>query len=132
MSLFQEILAALPTAANLAEKVKAVELQRDQFKQERDDYQRRYQESQEAHQKLARLHEEDVQLHWTMELRRGKRTDGRWMAFCPKCHMPLVGQQNPKNGRYLGCCSAVCGWGPAILPKDVQLIIDEFSRTQVA
>lgn len=94
---------------------------------------------QEAHTKLqqaqlARDREgaDDVQFHLTMEFRCGKRMGGGWMPFCPKCHMPLVGQQNPVNGRYLGCCSACCGWGPVILPADLQQVINEFSRDRNA
>ena len=96
-------------------------------------------ELQDAHTKLqqaqlARDREvaDGVQFHLTMEFRCGKRMGGSWMPFCPKCHMPLVGQQNPVNGRYLGCCSACCGWGPAILPADLQVITDEFSRDRNA
>ena len=86
MALFQEILAALPTAANLAEKVKTVEFQRNEFKEQRDDYKRRYEECQAAYQKLTALHSENVFIHKGVEFRKGRKTGNKWQAFCPVCH----------------------------------------------
>ena len=45
----------------------------------------------EAQQELQRLkdeHAEEIRIHSTIEFRRGKRTGGQWIAFCPKCHLP--------------------------------------------
>jgi hypothetical protein len=44
-----------------------------------------------AQQELKRLqkeHEDETVIHSLLEFRRGKRTQNRWAAFCPKCHMP--------------------------------------------
>lgn len=78
-------------------------------------------------QKLQDEHAEEIQIHQLVEFRRGKRTAGKWQAFCPKCHMPLVDQQNARRV-HMACCTAMCGWGPAELPSDLRSVIDEFSR----
>ncbi len=41
-------------------------------------------------QRLQKEHEEDVRIHGGVEFRRGKRTAGKWIAFCPKCHTRKV------------------------------------------
>lgn len=46
-------------------------------------------------------------LFWRgIEFRKGR--NGVWMAFCPKCHVPL---HLPDVSRQLLTCPANCGWG---------------------
>jgi hypothetical protein len=64
----------------------------------------------ETKRKLAEINKkwaEDVRLFRGIEFRRGHRTGGIWMAFCPSCHLPLVEQVNHK---IFAICSKHCGW----------------------
>lgn len=62
----------------------------------------------QVREELKRLrdeHAEEVVIHRAIEFRRGKRTDGQWMPFCPKCHMPAMA-----NEELAACCTGRCGW----------------------
>jgi FtsZ-binding cell division protein ZapB len=59
-------------------------------------------------EKLKEEHSEEVVIKARIEMRRGKRTENQWRAFCPKCHLP-IGLSSDSN--YLHCHSH-CGWGP--------------------
>jgi hypothetical protein len=122
MALFQEILAAMPTAANLAEKVKTVEFQRDEFKQERDNYKRLYDECQSAYQKLTDIHSEDVVLHNGVEFRKGRKTGNKWQAFCPVCHdVPL--QLMPAPYEALGPICPKCKFRATFRSSDMVMAL---------
>jgi len=90
------------------------------------------QENTDLRNQLAELQKEEVRIHGTIEFRRGPRTGGKWLAFCPKCHMPV----NDTDYNQMNMCSALCGWqasrncdmsvpgpnkpgvcGPDVLPK---------------
>jgi len=58
-------------------------------------------------QRLKDEHAEEIRIYRSIEFRRGKRTDGKWLPFCPKCHMPAGWTQ--KHGSLVGC-TAGCGW----------------------
>ncbi|MBI5387561.1 MAG: hypothetical protein HZA90_23115 [Verrucomicrobia bacterium] len=60
-------------------------------------------------QRLEEEHAEEVVIHRLVEFRRGKRTRGKWVAFCPKCHMPADGDTSP-DGEGFVYCTADCGW----------------------
>jgi hypothetical protein len=47
---------------------------------------------------LRKEHEEEVRLVRGVEIRKGKRTGGAWMAFCPKCHLPLQDTNHDTDG----------------------------------
>ncbi len=52
---------------------------------------------------------EEIRLVCDVEFRKGVRTSGKWMPFCPKCHLPLAFPENPVHPT---CCSdSDCGWG---------------------
>lgn len=55
-------------------------------------------------QRLKDEHSEEIRIHSAVEFRRGKRTGGQWMGFCPKCRMP-ASEETP-----VIFCSAKCGW----------------------
>src|SRR5208282_2229883 len=65
----------------------------------------------QEHQKLKDEHKEEIRIWKTVEFRKGKRTFGRWDAFCPKCHMPLF--VSPSWDCDHVSCSADCGWKAA-------------------
>jgi hypothetical protein len=71
-------------------------------------------ENAELKKQLADSQAEDVRIHSAIEFRRGKRTGGDWMPFCPKCHMPAetgIALRDAK-GYFVPAvtCSARCGW----------------------
>jgi RNase P subunit RPR2 len=59
-------------------------------------------------QQLQELHREEIRLVCDVEFRKGVRTSGKWMPFCPKCHLPLAFPQNPVQPTCCGDCD--CGW----------------------
>jgi hypothetical protein len=81
------------TCADLKAELKSVQLDRDKTR--------------EALQRLQKEHEEETVIHSFLEFRRGKRTQNKWMPFCPKCHMPaaITHDQFPKV-----YCVASCGF----------------------
>ena len=75
-----------------------------------------HKQAREELQRLKHEHAEDIRIHRTIEFRRGKRTGGRWMAFCPKCHLPVAEGSN--NGEQMLYCIQKyddCGW--RVYPK---------------
>ena len=75
-----------------------LERERTEHKQAREDLQR-----------LKDEHFEEVRIHKMVEFRRGKRTGGKWLAFCSKCHLPAGGNRS-MSGEPQVYCSADCGW----------------------
>jgi hypothetical protein len=45
-------------------------------------------------QRLQELLREEIRLVCDVEFRKGVRTSGKWMPFCPKCHLPLAFPQD--------------------------------------
>ncbi len=73
-----------------------LERERSDHKQEREELQR-----------LEAEHAEEVRIHRSIEFRRGKRTAGRWLAFCPVCHMPA---SNHEGSTEVSCSNRACKW----------------------
>ena len=69
---------------------------------------------------LAEAQSEDIRIDTAIEFRRGERTSGRWMPFCPKCHMPAV-----IDDRGLSGCSANCGWITNITKNQLNIVISK-------
>jgi hypothetical protein len=56
---------------------------------------------------------EEIRIYRGIEFRRGKRTHGKWMPFCPKCHMPSQYSSAVSPSGFPSpaiVCSAHCGW----------------------
>jgi hypothetical protein len=66
---------------------------------------------------LAEAQAEEVRIHSSIEFRRGKRTGGVWMAFCPKCKMPALSSDD-----WDVTCSANCGWTSSISKQELPRI----------
>lgn len=78
-----------------------------QLERERSDHK----QAREDLQRLKDEHAEEIRISKLIEFRRGKRTGGKWMAFCPKCHLPAGDTRS--NGAPLVFCTAKfedCGW----------------------
>jgi hypothetical protein len=67
-------------------------------------------ENAELKRKLAEFQEEEVRFANSLEFRRGKRTGGKWVPFCPKCHVPTV--YNAYENKYLMCTA--CKWNSLV------------------
>ena len=75
-------------------------------------------ENAELRRQLAETQEEEIRIHSAIEFRRGKRTGGDWIPFCPKCHMPAR--------KDLGIfCSAECGWNSDLSSADLPRTISQ-------
>lgn len=109
MSIIAELLREVPLSSLLHEKVKALEAQRDEFKRELEYSKILLEKLQEKHRALVAKHAEDVRLLAGVEFRRGQRTGGVWLGFCPKCHLP-VNEELLAGGNRAALCSALCGW----------------------
>jgi hypothetical protein len=66
------------------------------------------QENAELKRKLAEVQSEEIRIQSMIEFRRGPRTGGNWMAFCPKCHLPAA--EDIVNNAEAVFCSAGCSW----------------------
>lgn len=49
-----------------------------------------HQKTQQELERFKKEHEEEARILHAIEFRRGKRTGNKWVAFCPKCHMPAT------------------------------------------
>ena len=78
--------------------------------------------------RLKEEHEEEIRIYKAIEFRKGKRTGGKWMAFCPKCHVPAeggdIGVYRENFARIV--CTAGCGW-----IVDHRTILDYITREVV-
>jgi TolA-binding protein len=74
-----------------------------QLERERADHK----QAREDLQRLKDEHAEEIRIHRFIEFRRGKRTGGKWAAFCPKCHAPVANQDG-----YIDviCSDRACKW----------------------
>jgi hypothetical protein len=71
-------------------------------------------------QRLKDEYAEEVRIHRMIEFRRGKRTGGQWVAFCPRCHIPA-----DTEIAFTGCPDQQCGWTTMIPNADMKRIITE-------
>jgi hypothetical protein len=62
----------------------------------------------EASQQKQQIETDDVLIHNAIEFRRGIKTSGKWMGFCPKCHLPAENCLWFKQPAVV--CTARCGW----------------------
>ena len=81
---------------------------------------------------LCRTERAEIISDWTdsVEFHRGKRTGGKWMAFCPKCEMPAGGEW-VTAGRPMAYCSASCGWS-VNLPMSLDEVTRELTNEDIA
>jgi len=64
-----------------------------------------YKEAKEELQRLKDEHAEEVRIHGSIEFRRGKRTGGRWLPFCPRCHLPADDTMTVRCTQYPKGCN---------------------------
>jgi len=89
-----------------------------------------HKETKQELQRVKEEHFEEVRIHRLIEFRRGKRTGGKWMAFCPKCHLP-VGDGDGMGGSPHAYCTAKhadCGWSVYPPMSVAQIITGELEE----
>ena len=69
-------------------------------------------------QQLRDEHSEEIRVHEGIEFRRGKRTAGKWAAFCPICHCP-----GDTSTGMVRCANSKCGWQPLLGEKQLEALI---------
>ena len=67
---------------------------------------------------LQNEHVEEIRIYHGIEYRRGKRTGGDWMAFCPSCHLPC-----DLSNEVIMCSSIKCGWQTSYPIEQIDLDI---------
>ncbi|MFZ2643738.1 MAG: hypothetical protein WA117_22290, partial [Verrucomicrobiia bacterium] len=65
-----------------------------------------HQKTRQELQSLIDKYSEEIRILDSIEFRQGKRTGGKWLAFCPKCHIPAV----PRRDNHWISCHGGCGW----------------------
>ncbi|NOS68356.1 MAG: hypothetical protein HOP33_00290 [Verrucomicrobia bacterium] len=79
-------------------------------------------DNEDLRRQLAEANAEDVRIQKAIEFRRGKRTGGKWMPFCPKCHMPVIHYFSASQ--YYAICSADCGYQVPLNQHFVNFVAD--------
>jgi len=65
-------------------------------------------------------HAEEIRIHRMIEFRRGKRTGGQWIAFCPQCHIPA-----DTVNAFINCPNSKCRWETLVPSAELKQIIAE-------
>ncbi|MEW6159000.1 MAG: hypothetical protein AB1813_16370 [Verrucomicrobiota bacterium] len=122
----QQLAFAKDQFFDLERKVGELQIQVGRLEAQLERERLEHKQAREDLQRLKDEHSEEVRIHRLIEFRRGKRTGGKWMAFCPKCHMP-VGDSKSMAGNPQAFCTAKhadCGWH-VYPPMTVAQIIQE-------
>ena len=80
-----------------------------------------HKETKQALERLKDEHAEEIRVHRGIEFRRGKRTGGIWIAFCPVCHTPA------DTTALVLCANQKCKWHLILSGNEIPKIIEEFS-----
>lgn len=71
-------------------------------------------------QRLKEEHAEEVHIYRSIEFRRGKRTGGQWLPFCPKCHLPTLTINSTTT-----CSNADCHWAIHVGSTEISSIVKQ-------
>ena len=66
-----------------------------------------------AENREAQIKQKDKEIevfHRKIEFRCGPKTNGKWAAFCPKCHLPAIDAIRRAGRVRIALCSGRCGW----------------------
>ena len=74
-----------------------------------------HKQTQQELQRLKDEHAEEIRVHGNVEFRRGKRTGGVWVAFCPVCHTLA----DLSTGGVC-CADSKCGWAPLLAVEQLE------------
>ena len=107
MGVITDIMKSLPLTAVQAEKIADFEAQLEVLKTEKKDLQSKFDAVCLEYERLKKEYEEEVYFSRGIEFRRGRRTGGAWLPFCPQCHLP-VEEDHDRENLPVGC--SVCDW----------------------
>jgi hypothetical protein len=75
-----------------------------------------YQKAKEELDALKAAHAEEIRIHEATEFRKGARTGGKWLPFCPVCHAPALFT----NGMAPYVCShRKCSWVSRVVGSEM-------------
>ncbi len=111
---------ALDRLAEAEAKIDTLQLQNGSLQAQIERERLDHKQTREELQRLKDEHAEEVRIHKGFEFRRGKRTGGVWMAFCPTCHLPA----DTTTG-VVRCANTKCGWTPLLSDKQLREWIAE-------
>jgi hypothetical protein len=98
---------ALDQSAHLDSQNEILRTQNAELKAELGIVTRDHAKTKEELQRCKQEHVEDVRIVVATEFRRGLRTGGVWVAFCPKCHLPASADDDEYQ---LMCSGKECRW----------------------
>jgi len=99
---------ALDEATALERKVSEFQGQVAELKAELKITKTHEKQTEEELQRLKKEHEEEIVVLHGLEFRRGKRTQNKWIPFCPKCHVAAVIPHF--DNRPVICQDQDCNW----------------------
>ncbi len=112
---------ALDRLAEAEAKIEALQAENAELKAENrslraelEGVRRDHQQDKKELRRIQDEHAEEVRVHGGVEFRRGKRTGGGWVPFCPACHLPA-----DLSLGIIRCAGAGCGW--QVLLSDEQV-----------
>ncbi len=113
---------ALDRLAETEVKNEALTLEKNSLQAQLDRERRDHKQTCQDLQRLKDEHTEEARIYKMVEFRRGKRTGGKWVAFCPKCHLPAGANKDPAYGTpQIYCNDHHCGWliYPGVTLEDI-------------
>ena len=113
---------AFDRLAEAEAKIDALQLQNGSFQAQLERERLDHKQTRDELQRLKDEHAEEVRFHKTIEFRRGKRTGGEWMPFCPKCHLPAL--HDTKINDYVFCTG--CEWISYVQVSDLSAVTSKF------
>jgi regulator of replication initiation timing len=99
----QQLAFAKEQFAVLERKVSELQLENGKLQAKLEHEQLDRDRAQQELKWLQKEHEEETLIHTFLEFRRGKRTQNKWMAFCPKCHAPAGIDPYSQRAYCAGC-----------------------------
>ena len=79
-------------------------------------------ENAELKRQLADTKSEEIRIHKGIEFKKGPKTGGSWIAFCPKCHCPAQAREDDDN---ISCTDNDCDWYSAVIGANLPRVISE-------
>lgn len=123
--LSQQLSFAKDQFIQLERKVSDLQTQAGRLEAQLEREQLDHKKAREDLQRLQEEYAEEICIHSTLEFRRGKRTGGKWLAFCPKCHLPASETTGNQQTRIF--CTGNCGWF-VWLQKHLTVLTRELER----
>jgi hypothetical protein len=119
-----------PLSAVLQEKVKNLELERDEFKRQLGDCRQLYQVLKDENHELAKRLAEDILFHKGTEFRKGRTTANQWMPFCPVCKLPVKVVEGFEHMGLVCCNAPKCSWHSAFSAYELAVVLGEVAALE--